>query len=839
MEVADERAEYVGLMLRSLGAEVVKIEPPGGSPTRGIGPFVDDRPDPEQSLHFWSYNRGKQSIILDPGDAGDRAALRTLLASCDVLVDGAGALTAEYLGLTTDEIVDHYPALVHARMTDFGDDGPWSHFLGSDLVHLALGGPMSNCGYDPDPDGHYGLAPMAPQLWHSYHIAGDQLVMGILAALLHRDRGGSGQLVSCAIHEAVAKNTELDLMNWVMRRAEMLRQTARHAAEQVTVSPTIAHTQDGRWFTMTLLGQKDHRALAAFLDDHGIPHDIAREATTKEVGRQIPGSGGADPMAAARAADGLQRMARKYTYADFPWRDAQKVGLVCAPVRKPHENLADEHWQARGTFARAEHPALGRSVPYPVSKWVSNVTGWSTGGWSPRLGEHQDTALGRSVRPAVTTPRGVVPATRPSRRGLPLPLEGVRILDFSWFLASAGATRFLSALGAESLKVEWAAHPDTRLGAMAPVGGRAARAAATGPLQGVTDPDMGGQFNNKNAGKRGLSLNVRDPRGLDIARRLVSISDIVAEGFSPGVMKRWGLGYDELCEIRPDIIYAQQSGAGELGTFGRLRVVGPIAAALSGATEMSGLPEPAMPAGWGYSYLDWIGAYSFATAMLAALYHRDRTGEGQWIDSSQVETGIFLTGVPLLDWDVNGRAWQRTGNRSPLKPAAPHGAYRAAGKDRWIAIACFDDEEWARLAGQVGEEWTRDPRFATLASRLAHQDELDDLMTGWTSTQDAYQLMYRLQTAGVRAGVCQTAADRCERDPQLDHLQWLTELAGTKIGTWPVPEMPIKMSATPPYIGGYLDRGAPNYGEDNEYVLGELLGFATRHIKELADDGVI
>ena len=151
-----------------------------------------------------------------------------------------------------------------------------------------------------------------------------------------------------------------------------------------------------------------------------------------------------------------------------------------------------------------------------------------------------------------------------------MPLAGIRIFDFSWFLASAGGTRFLTALGAECIKVEWKDSPDTRMAAMAPVGGRAAREAATGPLPGVTDPSMGGQFNNKNAGKRGLSLNVRHPEGLQIARRLIAMSDIVAEGFSPGVLDRWGLGYDELRRIKPDIIYAQQSGMGTAGRYGRL-----------------------------------------------------------------------------------------------------------------------------------------------------------------------------------------------------------------------------------------------------------------------------
>src|SRR2546427_3503499 len=161
--------------------------------------------------------------------------------------------------------------------------------------------------------------------------------------------------------------------------------------------------------------------------------------------------------------------------------------------------------------------------------------------------------------------------------------------------------------------------------------GRAARDRATGPLPGVTDPDMGGQFNNKNPGKRGISLNVRHPKGLEIARRLVAMSDVVAEGFSPGVLDSWGLGYAALRAIKPDIIYVQQSGMGAQGTYGRFRTVGPIANSFSGLSEMSGLPEPAMPAGWGYSYLDWMGAYSFALAILTALFHRARTGQGRWV----------------------------------------------------------------------------------------------------------------------------------------------------------------------------------------------------------------
>jgi crotonobetainyl-CoA:carnitine CoA-transferase CaiB-like acyl-CoA transferase len=252
---------------------------------------------------------------------------------------------------------------------------------------------------------------------------------------------------------------------------------------------------------------------------------------------------------------------------------------------------------------------------------------------------------------------------------------------------------------------------------------------------------------------------------------------------------------------------------------------------------MSGLPEPAMPVGWGYSYLDWMGAYSYALAILGALYHRERTGEGQRIDASQCESGIFLAGPAILDWSANGRAWHRVGNRSPYKPAAPHGAYRCRGEDRWIAIACFRQDEWASLARIAG--FAPDPRFATPEARLVNQDALDALVSSWTAGQDARELMIRLQQAGVPAGACQTAEDRCDHDPQLQALEWLTEVTGTKIGTWPVYELPTKLSRTPAHIGGPTNRGAPCYGEDNLYVLGELLGMKHSEIDDLAAAGVI
>ena len=842
IELCDELAEYCGLTLAGLGADVIKVEPPGGSSTRNIGPFYQDKPDVNGSLFFWQYNRGKRSIVLDLNQEKDRAEFRQLIASADILLESTPKGELDKLGLGQQALMKTHPKLIVARVTHFGDDGPWSHFKGSDLIHLALGGVMMNCGYDPAPGGKYDLPPIAPQMWHAYHIAGEQLSMSIVAAMMYRFRTGVGQLLSCAVHQSVAVSTEVDLMSWVMRRAVVSRQTCRHAREGYSAAPTIVHTKDGRW-VMASLGNRpdDSERFFKILDKYGLSEGFnVQAAAAPKGGRFVPGTG---PTTGKRdeGLEAMQRFVRAFTYENFPWREMQEAGLLVAPLRKPDENAVDTHWEARGSVTDIEHPELGKKFRYATSKWISTANSWMVGRRAPLLNEDAATVMTptQTQFPVISPSAAVDPKEPMSKRGKPLPLKGIRILDFSWFLASAGGTRFLSAFGAESIKVELKSHPDTRLAAMAPVGGREAREKATAPLKGVTDINMGGQFNNKNPGKRGISLNVRHPKGMEIARKLLAMSDIVAEGFSPGVLKNWGLGYDVMQQIRPGIIYVSQSGMGAQGTYGRFRTVGPIANAFAGLSEMSGLPEPAMPAGWGYSYLDWMGAYSFGLAMLSALYHRDRTGEGQWIDASQSEVGLFITGTAVLDWSANNRIWKRIGNCSPYKMAAPHNVYQCAGDDRWITIACFNDAEWRALAETAQHpEWLKDERFKDLSSRMASSNALDKIVAAWSKDCNEYTLMHALQKAGVPAGVCQHAGNRVDDDPQLKHLEWLTEVTGTKIGRWPIAEVPIKLHESPAYIGGRIDRGAPCYGEDNEYVFGEMLGMSTQEIAQMEEDGV-
>src|SRR5690242_15777972 len=272
VEIADERDEYTGLLLAGLGAEVIKVEPPEGSATRRIGPFLDDEPGPERSLFFWNYNRNKRSVVLDIQQRG--AEFLKLLEGADILLDSSCGALNTALGLDRAALNARFPKLVTARMTPFGDDGPWANFKGSDLIHLALGGIMMNCGYDPNPNREYDTPPIAPQVWHAYHIAGEQLATGIIAALIARHRTGEGQDVSVAVHEAVSKNPELDIMHWVMRRVPLWRLTCRHALEVPNASPSVMHTKDGRWYISHGMGARDLKNLVPMLTKYGMQADL-------------------------------------------------------------------------------------------------------------------------------------------------------------------------------------------------------------------------------------------------------------------------------------------------------------------------------------------------------------------------------------------------------------------------------------------------------------------------------------------------------------------------------------------------------------------------------------
>ncbi|MFN0095031.1 MAG: CaiB/BaiF CoA transferase family protein [Dehalococcoidia bacterium] len=408
---------------------------------------------------------------------------------------------------------------------------------------------------------------------------------------------------------------------------------------------------------------------------------------------------------------------------------------------------------------------------------------------------------------------------------MPLPLEGIRVCDLTWIIAGPSCTRVLADFGAEVIRVEHGQSVDAiRLG----------RPVVGGP----PTLNNSGFFNYINRNKKSMLLNVRHPMGMDVLKRLVAVSDVVVENFSSGTLASWELDYPQLRAINPAVIYCSISGFGHSGRDKAFTTWGPTAQALSGLTLTSGLPgQP--PAGWGFSYMDHTAGYSAAIAIMAALHHRNLTGEGQHIDISQVEAGIVLNGPAVLDYSVNGRSWRRDGfppgNRAWEPAVAPHNTYPCAGDDNWVAIACHNDAEWQALVRAMDEpRWTFDVEFRSNEARLAAQGDLDAHISEWTRPRDRYEVMMLLQAAGVRAGVVQKASDRFEHDPQLRARDWWHKLPHAELGQSDFDGVVPRLSRTP----GELQAPSPLLGEHTFEVACEVIGLSEEEYAEHESMGV-
>ena len=408
------------------------------------------------------------------------------------------------------------------------------------------------------------------------------------------------------------------------------------------------------------------------------------------------------------------------------------------------------------------------------------------------------------------------------------PLTGVRICDFSGQLAGAGATRFLAAFGAEVIRIEdpvregrW----DILRGAPPFVDDR----------RGI---EFGTGFQNHNVSKLGITLNLRTEPGRELLRALVRVSDAVTENFAAGVLERLGFGYEALVALKPDIIYVSNSGFGQTGPYREFKTWGPIVQAVSGLTFTSGLPDQP-PAGWGYSYMDHTGAYIMAIAVLAALRHHQRTGEGQWVDLSCTEAGATLHGPAVLDWSVNGRPGRRPGmpdsnhGCSPLM--VPHNIYPAAGDDCWVAIACRDDRDWAALSQVAGLSCAADPDLASVTGRAAREAELDAAITAWTCPLDRFEAAARLLAVGVPASAVTRPSERIDQDPNVATWGLWPEVDHPAIGRVRVDGLPVHLSET----DWLIDAPAPLLGQHNDLVFGDILGLSEEEIDRLRHQGTI
>ena len=395
-------------------------------------------------------------------------------------------------------------------------------------------------------------------------------------------------------------------------------------------------------------------------------------------------------------------------------------------------------------------------------------------------------------------------------------LEGIRVADFSWVWAGPYCTSLLGYLGAEVIKIESMKRVDqTRQGSI--MNGDTFEGVNSSPT-----------FNNANLNKKGVSIDITTEKGQEIARRLVAQCDIVVANMRPGKMDKLHLGYEDLKKVKPDIIMLESTGFGVTGPYRGFAGFAPIFASMGGLANLTGYTDGAPNPMSGVQ--DLRAATQAAYAILAALYHRKKTGEGQYIDCSSSECITTLVGNEMMEYTMNGRSLGRTGNTDPVM--APHNVYRCKGEDKWISIAVGTEEEWQNLVHAMGDpEWAKDEKFADMYSRHKNSAELDAHMAEWTIQYGHIELMHLLQDAGVAAMPSFCATEILE-DPHVKARGLLTTVEHPLLKTQHVFNPPWKLSETPATIR----KPGPCLGEDNVEVFTTLLGMSEEEVKQLEEE---
>lgn len=398
-------------------------------------------------------------------------------------------------------------------------------------------------------------------------------------------------------------------------------------------------------------------------------------------------------------------------------------------------------------------------------------------------------------------------------------LEGVKVADFTWVAAGPLTMSYFAQCGATVVKIESGKTPDN-LRLFPP------------NKDGKAGVNRSLVFSSENSGKFGMTVNLNNPKGLEVAKRLIAWADIVAENYRAGTMERWGLGYEDLKKINPSIIMFRCSAQGQTGPDARMGATGITLQSLNGYTFLTGWPDrdPAPP--WG-AYTDLTAPALGAAALIAALDHRAKTGKGQYLDLSQYEAGLHFLTPPILDYFANGRFATRSGNSCPY--AAPHGVYRCAGDDRWCAIAVFSDGQWEAFCQATGQpEWLNDSRFNTVAKRKENEDQLNRLIEEWTINHSAEEVMALLQGYGISAGVVENSADLFE-DPQIKERGLFKQLEHDDLGTVTHRSVGFKLSKTP----CELSMPGPRLGQHTEYVCRHFLGMSDQEFVNLLNEGAL
>jgi crotonobetainyl-CoA:carnitine CoA-transferase CaiB-like acyl-CoA transferase len=774
---------YCGLLLANLGADVTLIEPPGGNPLRRQGPFKNDVPHEDGSLAFAAYHTNKRGIVLDLEAEAGRETARGLARHADVVIEDKPVGYMAAIGLGYAALSALNPALVMTSISGFGQSGPYRELASTSIVAFAMGGLMNLCG-------HPGRAPLMGPCDVAYHLASVHAAFGTLVALFNRRGTGRGDHVDVSLQDVLVSDPFLRIISRYSVTGEVPERTGH--SQTTTVAETYK-CRDG--YARIFVNQPDH--WRRFVEWLGNPQELV-DPQLENVPKRMPLRPLIDRLVEARTID--------YDTAAF-FEEFQAKRLAAAPINAPSAFLADKQTEHRGYVVELADSPMG-THKFPGDPYRFSETPWSIGRGAPRPGEHQHRVAQLLAEPSVWL-RECPSRSAPGQA----PFEGIRVISFPTGIVGPALASLLAEHGAEVITIE---------------AGRALRSPQRGQRWQVAS-DL-----ESNHSKKRLAINMKNPEGLELAKKLIAKSDVVAENFSARVMASWGLDYRRMKEVRDDIIMVSLQAFGQTGPRRDFVSFGPILMSFSGMAYLWRDPEIERPgAGCQTAFPDFIAPSYGAIAILAALNYRARTGKGQYIDISQAETAASMLGPAYLEYLINGREPQPQGNFSAF--AAPHGAYRCKGDDRWCAVSIETQEDWIRFCEIAGhKEWGADPRFGDLASRVANRAEIDVLVESWTTRHTPHQVMIILQRDGIAAGIVQTAED-LYRDPHLRERGVAREVFHPQVG-WVTRAGPsVRLTENQFSPSG----AAHQAGDDNEAVFGELLGLSIETINELKERDVL
>lgn len=784
VELGDIPASYATRLLADLGSDVIKVEPPGGDPNRWLPPFAGEIEHPERSLAFINANTNKRGIVLDlKNSAVDRKLFAALLASADLFIEATPLGYLEDLGFADEQLRENNPGLVTVSLTPFGRTGPYRHYKGSDAVANGAGGFLFGQGDDT-------RGPCTAPGHLAYQVAGCMAATLGIAGVRHRRRTGAGQRIDISLQEALTFTNSSAIARYILEN----RLEARSGIKDYGGAGTnVYRCKDGRYVHFTANLPHMWREIT----QNWMPETVLAKPEFEDPKyREAHGD-----QVSAIFADFISQFAAEEFAAQ-----AQGRHLAAAPLNTVAQFLDSEQLQVREWLQELEHPIIGR-YKAPGFPMRLSATPMRVQRPAPLLGQHQAEILAEleEIRPI-----RVAQAVDPDRAPSPM-LEGIRMADLTQQFAGPLGTEILGYYGMEVIKVE----SDT-----VPNKGR----------DRAIHADM-------NRAKLGCAINLRHPEGKELFKCLVSISDVVVDNFSAGVMERLGFDFAALQEINPRIIQVVMPGWGLTGPLKSWVAWGWQLLAYNGLMGLWGYPDSPMESRCKVAWPDRVAAIIMSLGVVAAMERMERTGEGQFIEAGMLEAQGAMMGPAILDYTVNGREWEAMGYQEILgAPYAPYGCYRCRGEDDWVIIACEKDDEWQSMVRVIGKSsWAADSRFATKAGRKEYREELDRRLAEWTRRLTPRQAFKLLQDAGVAAGIPMSGEDLYydihlrERGHivEIDEPPW-----GRQVAHHGLPGIPSLSAAS-------AARPAPWIGADNAYVFGEILGMSEAEITNLEKAGAI